>query len=152
MTKWLRIGSKAALRGYALFTVLQVLLSSIAFGQASVQVYVSYAENERPSIFFPNPWYGSPNTQFLGYPGTAWDTGGILIVNIGTTNVVLGQGVTVDGFQDGSVYKLWDSLIGTAGVTIHPGQQVILAQTGASRNTGTDELHTRHRGYNPFVL
>jgi hypothetical protein len=120
MSKWLRVVTNGALSRYVLFTVLQALLSSTAFGQASVQVYVSYAENERPPIFFPDPWYGSPNTQFLGYPGTAWDTGGILIVNTGTSNIVLGQGVTVDGFQDGHVYKLWDSLIPAQGLTIPP--------------------------------
>lgn len=104
---------------------------------AQVQVYVSYAENERSPLFFPNPWYGSPNTQFLGYPGPAYDSGGILIVNVGTTNVVLGRGVTVDGFQDGTVYKLWDSLIPAQGLTIPPSKQVILAQTQADGSTAS---------------
>ena len=102
---------------------------------AAVSIYVAYAENERSPVYFPDPWLGSPKTTFLGYPGPAWDTGAILILNTGTTNVVLSQGAKVDGFADGSSYQLWDSLIGTAGLTIAPGQQVILAQTGALATT-----------------
>jgi hypothetical protein len=97
----------------------------------AVQVYVAYAENERPAIFFPDPWYGSPNTTFLGYPGPAYDSGGVLIVNTGITNVVLSPGATVDGFRNGMAYKLWDNLITPRGLTIAPGKQVILAQTMA---------------------
>lgn len=134
---------------------------SASFASANVEVYVAYAENEHlPQTFMPNPWFGSPNTIFLGYPtspppaGTlqAWDTGGILVRNVGTTDVVLGPGPKVDGFNDTSKsFSLWDStainpgdgLLGSlgipsAGITIHPGEQLILAQTGASRQTGTD--------------
>jgi hypothetical protein len=99
--------------------------------QASVQVYVSYAENERPPIYFPDPWLGSARTIFLGYPGTFWDTGGILIYNTGSANVVLSRGVRIDGFANGAVFQLWDALIPASGVTIPPGYRLILAQTGA---------------------
>jgi hypothetical protein len=112
------------------------LVRSAVITTPGVQVYVAYAENERPSPFWPNPWLGSPNTQFLGYPGPAYDTGAILIRNSGTSNVTLGPGARVDGFQDGSVYQLWDGLIGS-GVTIAPGQQVILAQTQADSSSAS---------------
>jgi len=141
-----------------------------------VEVYVSYAENEHlPQAFMPNPWYGSRNTIFVGYPtsapptGTvqAWDTGGILIRNVGTTDVVLGPEPKVDGFTDPTrSYSLWDrtainptdGLLGSlgippAGLAIHPGEQLILAQTGASRNTGTDFSPTPcDRKANPPLL
>jgi hypothetical protein len=102
---------------------------------AAVAVYVAYAENERSPVYFPDPWLGSPKTTFLGYPGPSWDTGAVLILNTGTTNVVLSQGAKVDGFADGSSYQLWDGMIPAAGLTIAPGQQVILAQTGALATT-----------------
>jgi hypothetical protein len=104
-----------------------------ASASAAVEVYVAYAENERPPMFFPDPWYGSPNTTFLGYPGPAYDTGGILVLNTGPTNVVLSRGATVDGFQNGTTIsrKLWDNLIPPQGLTIVPGKPVILAQTAA---------------------
>jgi hypothetical protein len=125
------------------------------YAAAQVEVYVGYAENEHlPQAFMPNPWYGSANTTFLGYPSAAppagallaWDSGGILIRNIGASDVVLGPGVKVDSFADATrSYSLWDASgllgsrgIGASGITIHSGQQVILAQTGASRLTPTD--------------
>ena len=137
MRSHLGAAKNGALARLIVFILFLVLGSSRAFGQAGVQVYVSYAENERPPLFFPNPWYGSPNVQFLGYPGPAYDSGGILVVNTGTAPVVLGRGVTVDGFQDGHVYKLWDSLIPAQGLKIPPGGQVILAQTQADGSTAS---------------
>lgn len=103
----------------------------------SFSVYVAYAENERAPTYFPDPWLGSPKTTFLGYPGPAWDTGGILILNTGTTSITLSQGARVDGFADGSAYQLWDGMIPSTGLVIPPGNQVILAQTGALPSTIT---------------
>ena len=140
---------------------LLIIGSGNSFGASNVEVYVAYAENVHlPQVFMPNPWYGSARTIFLGYPGSppaagsplAWNTGAILIRNAGKKDVVLGPGVTVDGFADPTIsFKLWDSTsngagdgllgssgIGASGLTIHPEEQVIFAQTGASRNSGTD--------------
>lgn len=104
---------------------------------ADVAVYVAYMENERPSLFTPDPWAGSANTIFLGYTGPDHDAGAILLRNTGSTNVVLGPGATVDGFANGASFQLWDTLIGT-GVTIKPGQNLILTET-ASRNFDTSD-------------
>jgi hypothetical protein len=102
-----------------------------------VSVYVSYAENERLPIYFPNPWQGSSNTIFLGSAGgnigvpnnaPFWDCGAFLLLNTGTSNVVLAPGVYVDNFPYGERYQIWDTLIGSS-VTIRPGQGLILAQT-----------------------
>lgn len=121
--------------------LLIVALFALPFHAAnaatSYSVYVSYAENERAPTYFPDPWLGSPKTTFLGYPGPAWDTGGILILNTGTTSITLSQGARVDGFGDGSSYQLWDGMIPASGLVISPGNQVILAQTGALPSTST---------------
>jgi hypothetical protein len=139
-----------------------LLAGGFSFAASNVEVYVAYADNEHLlglTPFLPNPWYGSPNTTFLGYPtsppspGTllAWDTGAIMIRNTGTRDVVLGQLATVNGFNDpNKVFTLWDSTqlksnlndgllgangIGPNGIIIPPGQQLILAQTGAANPT-----------------
>ena len=156
--------------------VLVPVSCRISTGAPQVEVYVSYAENEHlPQAFMPNPWYRSPNTIFVGYPtspppaGTvqAWDTGGVLIRNVGSTDVVLGPEPKVDGFTDPTKsFSLWDStainprdgLLGSLGIpstgmAIHPGQQLILAQTGASRQTATDFSATPcDRKANPPLL
>jgi hypothetical protein len=119
----------AAMRLWAL-AVLACL--SLTPARADVIVYVGYAENERTPIFFPNPWIGSPNTTYLGYGGPDFDTGAILFQNTGPGDVTISPGVYADGFTDGSKFQLWDTLIGH-GVTLHPGQNLILAGT-ESRN------------------
>src|SRR5262249_28239423 len=47
-----------------------------------IEVAVGYADNLRPSPFFPNPWAGSPNVVFVGEnsPNNE-DSGAIRIVN-----------------------------------------------------------------------
>lgn len=111
---------------------LAVLAGTTLNASASdVSIFVGYADNIRPSPFFPNPWAGSPNTIFLGNPdpNTTFDSGAILIENSGVNDIVLAPGAFVDGFTNNRVFQLWDSLIG-AGVTIHPGWGVVLTQTG----------------------
>lgn len=115
--------------------LLLAALAPCAF--ADVTIYLAYAENERPPLFFPDPWQGSPNTIFLGYGGPDHDAGAILIRNTGSTDVVLGPGAVVDGFANRARFQLWDDLIGN-GITIHPGQNLILTET-ASRNFDTSD-------------
>ena len=114
-----------------LLPALLALLLRPAATKADVSIYVSYAETERPGIYFPNPWRGSPNTVFFGSVGPFYDAGAVLILNNGPGDVTLGPGATVDGFLNGASFQLWDSYIG-AGAVIHPGQNLILTQTAAS--------------------
>jgi hypothetical protein len=98
----------------------------------NIEVYVAYADNTTNPAFFPNPWNGSPNTTFLGgYAGPGWNTGAILLRNIGTSGVTLNKGTNVNGFGNGATFELWDGSIG-GGFAIPPGGQVILAQTAAT--------------------
>jgi hypothetical protein len=123
-------------------TALMVLLSSVFIARVgagaelaaaappvSVQVYVAYADNRTAAAFYPNPWYYTPNTYFAGTHGPAYDTGAIMIVNTGQTAVVLSQGASVSGFDNGKVYQLWDGIIAQAGKTIAPGGRFVLTQT-----------------------
>ncbi|MGP0075764.1 MAG: PEP-CTERM sorting domain-containing protein [Bryobacteraceae bacterium] len=88
----------------------------------------------------PNPWYGSPNTTFLGSASEATssdpDEAALLFTNTGTTAVTLDQGVTVT--SGSTPYALWDSLIGAGGFSILPGESVILSGTTANAFDGSD--------------
>jgi hypothetical protein len=135
----------ATLKRCTVLAIPLMCLSAPALAQ-NVEVYLAYAENERTPVFFPNPWRGSPNTTFLGYPGPAWDTGAILVGNIGTAPVTLNQGASVTGFANGARFQLWDALITAQGITIQPGAQVILAQTAATDASGQFSSNTCTRG------
>ena len=108
-----------------------------ASAAAGVQVYVAYADNRTTATFFPNPWQNAPNTYFAGSHGPAYDAGAIMIVNTGTTPVVLSRGASVDGFANGKVYQVWDALIAAAGQTIPAGGRLVLTQTSNCQSNVT---------------
>jgi hypothetical protein len=96
---------------------------------AQINVYVGYADNDRPNPNFPNPWDGSPNTIYLGQVGGTIDAGAILLVNTGPSAVTLDPGDFVDGLANGSSPgPIWDSMIGS-GISIPSGNNLILTQT-----------------------
>src|SRR5712671_1987325 len=85
---------------------LVVGLSMAAMARAGAYgVDVGYADNLRPSPFFPSPWQGDPNTIFLG-SGPSFDSGAIKINNTDTVPWTLTD-VKVDGFGDGTTYHIW---------------------------------------------
>src|SRR5947209_590386 len=101
-------------RGLALSLLLVSFLgaaSTVAGPPASaatnVNVFVAYADNLRPSGFFPTPWKGAPNTLFIGN-GPSFDAGAIRLDN--PTGVPLPvDNVSVDLQRPGPVFKLWGS-------------------------------------------
>ena len=84
----------------------------------------------------PNPWYGSPNTTFLGDISAATssdpDESAVLITNTGSSAVTLSQGVSIGGLS------LWDSLIPLSGLTIPAGNNVIFSGTTSANFDGSD--------------
>jgi len=115
----------------ALVAVLAMLVLASTAAFADYAVYVGYADSLRASGFFPNPWNGSPNTIFIGDDGANLDTGAIRIVNTGATDINIGD---IDYHQaSGADYDLW----GAPGV-LHPGQQLIIDQTGPIGNYNFD--------------
>ena len=115
-------------RGLALGLLLVSFLgaaSTVAGPPASaatnVNVFVAYADNLRPSGFFPTPWKGAPNTLFIGN-GPSFDAGAIRLDN--PTDVPLPvDNVSVDLQRPGPVFKLWGSF------TIPAHGSAILTQT-----------------------
>ena len=93
-----------------------------ASAATNVNVFVAYADNLRPSGFFPTPWKGAPNTLFIGN-GPSFDAGAIRLDN--PTDVPLPvDNVSVDLQRPGPVFKLWGSF------TIPAHGSAILTQMG----------------------
>jgi len=119
------------------FTAL--LLAGTAGARADITLSLGYYDLAPccgNSNALPNPWYGSPNTTFLGDAALATssdpDESGLLFTNTGSTKVTLGPGVTVGSLT------LWNSLIGASGFSIAPGASVILSATTDDNFDGSD--------------
>jgi PEP-CTERM motif len=95
-------------------------------------VYTGYADNLRPSGFFPTPWLGDPNVVSQTPTGQTLDAGALRIVNTGTTAITISNlSVTMNG-GGGPVYNIWASL------TIGVGQQGIFTQTASFNFDSSD--------------
>jgi len=109
---------------------LSVLISAVlslgvntALSAANITVYVGYADNLRPSGFFPTPWLGASNVVSETPSGQSLDTGAVRIDNTGATPVsITNFNVKLGGGQS---FSLWSPL------TIGPGQIGIFTQTGS---------------------
>ena len=101
----------------------------IAMGQtARAQiVQVGYADNIRPSPFFPVPWDGDAGVQYFLGGGPSYDAGAVRVINNTASAMVL-TSAHIDGFGDGTNYNIWGGLIG-GGLSISPGMSLILTQT-----------------------
>ena len=110
---------------------------------STITVQVGYADDIRPSPFFPNPWAGGVNVDTFAAGGGSFDSGAIRVINSGLTTVVFG-GLTVDQFGDGASFTLWNSYIGAS---ILPGHSMIFAQTAAYNFDSSDE-----QGANPLAI
>jgi hypothetical protein len=93
-----------------------------ASAATNVNVFVAYADNLRPSGFFPTPWKGAPNTLFIGN-GPSFDAGAIRLDNPTGAPLPV-DNVSVDLQRPGPVFKLWGSF------TIPAHGSAILTQTG----------------------
>ena len=95
------------------FNLLVALLLVVpAVAQAQYQVYVGYADNLRPSPFFPTPWCGAVNTVFRTHcGGGGYDDGAFLIVN--TSGGAINVAVTAHGFGNGFA-KTWAPVVNLA--------------------------------------
>jgi hypothetical protein len=88
---------------------------------ADISVYVGYADNLRPSPFFPNPWDGSPNTIFVGAAPSGYDAGAIRIDNTSASAITINDVSVV--LPTGPTFDLWGSNV------IPAHQSLILTQT-----------------------
>lgn len=92
-------------------------------------VSVGYADNLRPSAFFPSPFYGDPGVAFFNGQDPnvfALDAGAVMITNDGVSNIVVDDlTVTLAPGSSPLVIDLW----GNVNETLAPGQSAIFTQT-----------------------
>ena len=107
-----------------------MLLSAVsAFG--NIVVYVGYADNLRPSGFFPNPWLCASGVVSQSACVQSFDTGAIRIDNTGASAATI-SGFTVT-FGGGQMFNFW------APLTIPAGGKGIFTQT-AFQNFDTSDF------------
>lgn len=105
----------------ALAVVVLLILVALPALADSYTVFVGYADDLRPSGFFPSPWFGAPNTVFFGVPGGGIDTGAIRIVNTGATPITVNS---INYHQSsGANFNLWPATV------LLPGWQEIVDMT-----------------------
>jgi hypothetical protein len=98
-----------------------LVLPSVASAD-SFAVLVGYADNLRPSGFFPTPWLGAAKVVSQTPASETLDTGAVRIDNTGATPLTITNfKVTLNGASN--VFSIWSSL------TINPGQNGIFTQT-----------------------
>jgi hypothetical protein len=114
-------------------------------GKADVlAVSVGYADNVRPSPFFPNPWQGSAGVAlFAGNGSGGFDSGAILITNTDVASITIDNvSVMVPSWSafrpNGSNTQdvltpgaEWNAFVGSFPLVLAPGQSLILTQDGA---------------------
>lgn len=125
--------------------VALLCLGVVGISSASTfRVDVGYADNLRPSPFFPSIWDGSANTTFLGQNGGSFDSGAVMITNTGATSLTIND-MLVHGFGSGASFQLWGTSL-SGGLTVAAGQHVIFAQ-----NSGFNFDSSDYQGGNPFA-
>lgn len=93
--------------------------------QAGITVFTGYADNLRPSGFFPTPWLGDPGVVSETPNGETLDAGAVRIENTG------GSAITVSNFTvqmnggGGPTFNFWSSLI------IGAGENGVFTQTSS---------------------
>ena len=122
-----------------------VLIFSGISANASYIVQVGYADNLRPSPFFPVPWQGGALVDtFAGASkGGSFDAAAIRVINTGSAAITF-DGLTVDSFGDGTSFKIWDGFIGSM---ILPGHSMIFTQTSGFNFDSSD-----NQGSNPLAI
>lgn len=91
------------------------LLSLPAFGDSFV-VYVGYADNLRPSGFFPTPWLGGSGVVSESSSAQSFDAGAVRIDNTGGSAITI-TGFTVSLNGGSTVFNFWNPLVIGAGQT-----------------------------------
>jgi hypothetical protein len=117
-------------------------LTGPALAASSFQTFVGYADNLRASPFFPaglctgNFWNGASGMSAT-CAGQSMDSGAIMLVNNGTTNLTI-TGLTEKnqpGIGSGVLFNFW----GPLSFTLTPGQDAVFTQTGSYNFDSSDQ-------------
>jgi PEP-CTERM motif len=128
-------------------TIVLPLLCLLALpALADIQVQVGYADDLRPSPFFPIPWQGGAGVAlFAGGQSAGYDAGAVRVINNGATAVTIND-LTVDGFGDGASFHIWGGILG-AGFSLGSGMSAIFTQTTSYNFDSSDD-----EGSNPAAI
>lgn len=103
----------------------------------SFSVFVGYADNLRPSGFFPTPWIGASNVVSQSSASQTFDSGAIQIANNGAT------AITITNFQvtfpNNPGFTASEPSQWATSLTVNPGQTAIYTQT-TSYNFDTSDF------------
>jgi hypothetical protein len=112
-------------------TVCLLALPCVASAD-SFSVFVGYADNLRPSGFFPTPWLGGVNVVSQTPSGQTLDTGAVRIDNTGASAITITNFMVTLNGGGGPIFNIWSPL------TINPGQIGIFTQTGSFNFDSSD--------------
>jgi hypothetical protein len=122
--------------------LVALALTGPALAATSFQTFVGYADNLRPSPFFPsglctgNFWNGAAGASAT-CAAQSMDSGAIMLVNNGTTNLTI-TGLTATNHPaigGGALFSIWGSL----NFTLLPGQDAVFTQTGSYNFDSSDQ-------------
>ena len=127
------IGTVRRLVAPAAMALVAGLAASAAHAVDTFNVYTGYADNLRPSGFFPTVWLGDPGVVSETPFGQSSDSGAVRIQNTGATTITITNfTVSMNGGDGSAVYAIWGPL------TIAPGQNGIFTQTGSYNFDSSD--------------
>lgn len=113
------------LRQFLLAIFAVMIMSSLALA-GPVTIFVGYADNLRPSPFFPSPWSGDASVGLFAGGGT-FDAGAVRIRNDGATPISIDAlTVTIRPAGSPAVFTIWG---GSLPYTLAPGMDAIFTQT-----------------------
>src|SRR5438094_62109 len=129
---------------YILMSAVLLLGLLLPLRANAVQVFVGYADNLRPTPFFPSPFLpaGSPSVAlFAGdqnIVGNPEDSGAVRIFNDTASNFLISSLQVQMRNGAGTTFNLWGSFLGATGFTLAPGKDAIFAQTSGENFDSSD--------------
>lgn len=124
------------MKTHLLTTLLTGLLALSTFALAAVpavsaappySVSVGYADDLRPSPFFPSPWCGSPGVALFAGSCSGIDSGAVMITNSGATPITIDDvSINLHPAIGSPTFDLWAAYLP---FSLPAGQSAIFVQT-----------------------
>ena len=113
-----------------------VLTAMLPMHSQAVQIFVGYADNLRPTGFFPNPWSGDPSVGLFAGGGSSFDAGAVMVRNDGASAITIDSiVVTLNPSAGPATFNLWSAFLP---FVLDAGKNAIFTQTGSFNFDTTD--------------
>ena len=104
-----------------------VFATPVAANPGSYSISVGYADDLRPSAFFPSPWCGDASVALFAGSCSNIDSGAIMITNTGASSIVISDlSINLHPAIGSPTYALWASFLP---FTLPAGMSAIFVQT-----------------------